>query len=470
MLEILITGIVVFIAVIVAGFVLLRIFKLSGNNTAGLEALQRENADQKSQLSATDADLRNANVRIEELKREAQDKDRQIKELTNERDDLDRRVVRDKAELQALEARLNDLREAKERMALEFKEVAGELMQSHSKTFKMQNKEQIDELLRPLNKDIKEFKEGVTKAHEESLRQHSALDKHIETLNERSVELSKGTENLTNALKGDSKLQGNWGQHVLEKILQSSGLREGEEYTREETHYDDDNNQVRPDFIVTLPNGDRVIIDSKVSIKHYELATNTESLEEREQFLSEHTRSVRKHIKDLGGKDYHKKAGSRLDFVIMFMPIEPALGAAFQRDDKIGYFAAENKVSIATPTTLMAVLKTIASIWRVERQNKFAEQIASRAGSLYDKFCGFLSDLENVGAAIDKANGAYHEACKKLSTGRGNLVNQTKQLENLGAKITKTIPEKWIEEDETILETDSAIMIEASAENDSERV
>ncbi len=458
--EIVIIGLVVFVAATAAGFIAMRLFKPAESNAGEIETLRADNAKLQSDLAVAAADLRHASSEVERMTEEARSQTHQIKAITAERDTLDRGVVKDRAELQALEARLKDLRAAKDQMALEFKEVAGKLMQSQSETFKTQNREQIGQLLSPLKTKIEEFEKGVTDSHKESLTQHSALKEQIRLLSEQSAKMSKETENLTRALKGKVQMQGAWGEMILETILQRSGLRDGEEYSSQESHTGDDGKRVRTDYIINLPNGERIIIDAKVSLQDFEGFVNAEDEGERKARLTGHAASVKNHIKTLAGKEYHLKAGSNLDFVIMFVPIEAALGAALQHDGEIGFFAADNKVAIATPTTLTIALKTVAAIWRVERQNQNAAEIASRAGKLYDKFVGFLSDLEKVGAAIGKADDAFQEARKKLSTGRGNLVDRTKQLEDLGAKVKTPIPDKWVEQEDSIL-------LESPAERDS---
>ncbi|WDI32073.1 DNA recombination protein RmuC [Hyphococcus flavus] len=447
--EILITGVVVFIAAIAAGFIALRFFKPSDKSAADLETLRSENAKLQLDLAAAAADLRHAKSEVERMTEEARSQTQQIKAITEERDALDRRVVKDVAELEALEARLKDLRDAKDQMALEFKEVAGKLMQSQSETFKTQNHEQIGQLLSPLKTKIEEFEKGVVASHKESLTQHSALKEQIRLLSEQSAKMSKETENLTRALKGKVQMQGAWGEMILETILQRSGLREGEEYTSQESHTGEDGKRVRTDYIINLPNGERIIIDAKVSLQDFEGFVNAEEETERKARLTGHAASVKNHIKTLAGKEYHSRAGGKLDFVIMFVPIEAALGAALQHDGELGFFAADNKVAIATPTTLTIALKTVAAIWRVERQNQNAAEIASRAGKLYDKFVGFLGDMSEIGDRLRQAEAAYDGALKKLSTGRGNIVGQVEKLKSMGGEANKTIPQEYLDADET---------------------
>lgn len=444
------TGVVVFIAALAAGALLLvgsRLLRAGrgAESGAGVEKL----------IATLEADLRNAGARIEEISEEKKRLAAQLETALGERNQLKERIVQDAETKKHLDQRLKDLLEAKEQMRQEFSEIAGRLMQSHGETFKSQNKEQIENLLNPFQAQIKEFEKKVAETSRHSRDQHIALAENLKTLSQQSAAMSKETQNLTRALKGNVQMQGAWGEMVLETILQRSGLREGEEYTRQESHSAEDGSRLRTDYIIHLPDGERIIIDAKVSLKDFEGYVSAEDNEERASRLTGHVASIKGHIKKLSGKEYHAKAGGKLDFVIMFIPIEPALGAAQQQDKEIALYAADNKVAIATPTTLTIALKTIAAIWRVERQNRNAADIARRAGRLYDKFVGFLGDMGEIGDRLKQAGNAYDGAMNKLSQGRGNLVRQVEELKDMGAEANKSIPADYLDKASALPDSDA---------------
>ncbi len=470
MAEYLIIGGIVFIAVLVAGAALLVIQNIvrSKQGDSAIEEIRSLNDDlvqKKEQIATLEANLQNANRKIDELTDTIRDQSAEFQVLAKERNDLKEQAARDMESSKNLEQRLVDLREAKEQMRLEFNEIAGQLMKTHGETFKEQNKDQISNLLTPFKKQIEKFEKQVFESNRDSRDQHVRLSKHIETLTEQSALASQETQNLTRALKGNVQMQGAWGEMVLETILKRSGLREGEEYTSQQSHTSDDGSRLRTDYIVHLPNGEKIVIDAKVSLKDFEAFVNADDDAMRATRLSGHVSSVKGHIKKLADKEYHSTAGSELDFVIMFMPIEAALGAALQQDGEIGFFAADNKVAIATPTTLTIALKTIASIWRVERQNRNAAEIAQRAGKLYDKFVGFLGDMNIIGDRLRQADVAYNGALKKLSEGRGNLVGQVEQLKGMGAKTNKSIPAEFLDDAQLPAVDDATKVIDYDAEH-----
>ena len=323
-------------------------------------------------------------------------------------------------------------------------ENAGALMASHSETFKAQNKEQIETILAPLKTDIDAFKRSLTEAHVEVSRQHGSLQQQIAQLALQSAAVSKEAENLTRALKGDVQMQGAWGEMIVDTILNRLGLRDGVEYSRQESFSGEDG-RARTDYIVNLPSGERLIVDSKVSLVDFEAYVSETDDETRRARLAAHARSMRAHMKGLASKEYQSRVGTRLDFVIMFVPIEAALGAALSFDEMLSLDALDNKVAIATPTTLTTQLKTVAAMWRVERQHRNAEEIAARAGALYDKFAGFVADLEDIGARLGQSQKAFEKALGKLSGGKGSLVRQAEMLKALGATTAKSLPRPLLE-------------------------
>ena len=340
------------------------------------------------------------------------------------------------------------LSKARDEMTNQFKVLAEEIMARHGETFSRQNNEQIDAILKPLRERMGEFQQALQAAHTETLLDRNTLAEQIRSLVESSAAMSSETQNLTRALKGEAQVQGAWGEMILATILEKSGLREGEEFLTQESHTAEDGTRVRPDVIVNLPAGEKIIIDSKVSLTAFEAYVNAGTEPERAAALLRHLQSIKAHIRELGAKEYHLAAGSRLDYVLMFVPIEGALAVAIQADAELTSVAAECNVAIATPTTLMIALRTVANVWKVERRNKNAEQIASRAGLLYDKFCGLLKDLGEIGRHLGSTRDAYDEAMRKLTEGRGNLVFHVAQLKILGAKAAKTLPANLVADPE----------------------
>lgn len=356
-----------------------------------------------------------------------------------------------KARISALETELADqcrqsaeklqvLLDAREALTQEFKVLANDVLQRHGDAFAKQNKEQIDIVLQPLREKLLEFQQGLQNAQTDSAKERATLAEQIRQLSEASARMTSETTNLAQALRGNSQTQGAWGEMILASILERSGLRAGEEYLTQISHTNEEGDRLRPDVIVRLPGGQHVVIDSKVSLVAFEgfVAAGTE--EEREAQLGRHVDSMRAHIRQLSNKQYHVVAGSSLDYVVMFVPIEGALAAALQRDPGLTGFAVQNNVAIATPTTLMIALRTVESVWKIERRNSNAEAIADRAGKMYDKFVSFIEDLTKLGTRLDQAQGAYRNAMGKMSTGAGNLVGQFERLKELGARANKSIP------------------------------
>ncbi|MEQ9145448.1 MAG: DNA recombination protein RmuC [Parvibaculaceae bacterium] len=343
------------------------------------------------------------------------------------------------------EEKLALLNTAKETLTAQFKVLADEIMTRHGETFTKQNKTQVEGLLAPLRDRIVEFQQGLQVTTTEATKERATLVEQIRRLTEQSQAMTAETQNLTKALKGKAQTQGAWGEMILATILERSGLRAGEEYSTQESHTGEDGARLRPDVVVKLPGGQRVVIDSKVSLTAFEEHVNGESDADRATALTRHVLSMRTHIKTLGSKDYHAAAGSDLDYVVMFVPIEGALAAAMDHQPDLTIYAAENNVAIATPTTLMMMLRTIANVWQVERRNQNAEAIAERAGRLYDKFVGFVGDLDTLGSRLDGARKSYDHAMGKLATGNGNIVRQLQQMKDLGARTNKSIPAELVD-------------------------
>lgn len=368
--------------------------------------------------------------------------------LNNETDRANRtekEFTRLKAEYSHLEEKLSEqkqqLQELQEQFRTEFKNLANDILEEKSKKFTEQNKEKLDQLLKPLGEKISEFQKRVEETHREDLKGRSALDQHLKMLQEMNQKMSEEAKNLTKALKGDTKKQGNWGEVILQRILEKSGLRKGSEYESQQSTTTENGRRLQPDVIVKLPDEKRLIIDSKVSLLAYEKYSSTDNLDEQANYLKKHIQSLRSHVRNLSTKSYHQIHGfNSPDFVLLFIPIEPAFGLAMQNDPDLYNEAFEKNIIIVSPTTLLATLATIENVWKQEYQNRNAMEIASRGGLLYDKFVGFVENLEDVGKRIRQTNDSYESAMKQLSAGAGNLVGQAEKLRELGANASKKLP------------------------------
>ncbi len=346
---------------------------------------------------------------------------------------LSEQARRDKEELEKIQASFR----------LEFRNLANEILEEKSKQFKTTNKEAMDSILKPFRDSIGEFKERVEKIYADENQQRGALKNEIRNLQELNRKITEETTNLTNALKGNSKVQGDWGEMILETILESSNLEKGIHYTTQESIRNADGEQQRPDVILRLPDNKRVIIDSKVSLTAYVNYCECESADERKRLMADHARSVRKHVDELGSKRYQELVESP-DFVIMFVPNEPAFLAALQNDSTIWNDAYRKKVIISSPTNLFALLKIVDDLWKRDDQSRHALEIAEEGAKLYDKFVGFVETLESVGKGLNSASASYDKAMKQLSEGPGNLVGRTEKLRKLGVKASKALPPKIV--------------------------
>ena len=348
------------------------------------------------------------------------------------------RAIADQERLHAAE-NLALLQDTRAKMTLEFQQLAHGITAQHGETFKLQNKEQVEALLHPLRENIGEFQKWLATTHTETVKDRAGLGAQIKVLLEQGTTMTDETAKLTRALKGDVRQQGAWGEMILDTILERSGLVHGEHFTRQESVTSEDGLRLRPDVVVHVLSDQRMVIDSKVSLKAFEGFVNAEDDATRTAQLGQHHQSIRKHIDTLSAKQYATATGSRLGFVVMFVPIEGALAAAMQADPDLANYAADRHVGIATPVTLLMVLKTIHTVWKSEQRNTNAEEIAKRAGQLYDKFRGFTDDMLKIGNGLEGARAAYDTAMGKLSTGNGNLVGQAQKLKELGARAGKSV-------------------------------
>lgn len=380
---------------------------------------------------------------LEELKSE---REKQSQELNEERDKL----IRLERQLATAETDNKNLKErfAEEAKLMEtrFENLANKILEEKSKKFTDQNKTNLSELLNPLKERIHLFEEKVEKSSKENNLWNATLKEQIAGLKELNLQITHEAERLTKALKGDSKVQGDWGEIQLERILENAGLEKEIHFTTQGTIRDEDGNLKRPDFIVNLPEEKHLIIDSKVSLTAYERFVGEENDEKRATFLKQHIASVRDKIKDLGEKNYQDLYGLNApDYVMMFIPVEPAFHLAIQQDDSLYGYALEKNIILVTTSTLLAVMRTVAFIWRQDKQTKHVLEIARVGGTLYDKFEGFTQDLIRVGNSLNSTQKSYKDAMNKLTEGKGNLVSQTEKLKELGAKAKKSIDPKLLD-------------------------
>ena len=370
--------------------------------------------------------------------------------LRTERDQALQNAIRLEAELDSERkqglGRIESLNEAKEALTSQFKNLANEILEDKSKRFTEQNAASLDALLKPLQTKLTEFKEQVNTSYGNEARERFALKSEIERLASLNLRMSDETRSLTQALKGDSKVQGNWGELVLESILESSGLRKVEEYLVQDSHTQSDGSRLQPDVVIKLPEGKSLVVDSKVSITAYARHAETNDPILAEQELAAHIQSLRQHIQGLSGKNYSSLYGvGSVDFVLMFVPIEPAFLLALKTAPNLYQEALAKNIVLVCPSTLMATLRTVAHLWRQDHQNRNALEIAKQCGSLYDKFVGFVDDLEKLGQRLDQAQTSYHDAFNKLKTGKGNLIRSAEKVRELGVKPSKNLPNPLIE-------------------------
>ncbi len=374
---------------------------------------------------------------LRERDEQRKEKEQLIIELTrrnSEFDNLELRNREQKAEVEKLQ----------EKFTKDFENLANKILDENSSKFSKQNKESIEVILNPLQEKIKSFEKRVEDTHKESIDRHATLRQQIIGLKELNEQMSKEATNLTKALKGDSKIQGNWGELVLERVLEKSGLEKDREYFVQNSFTTEDGRRLLPDVVLHLPDNKKMIIDSKVSLVAYERFVNEEDEELRPRFLKEHVASLKKHIEQLSAKNYHTLYQIESpDFVLLFVPIEPAFAIAINHDNNIYNWAFEKNIVIVTPATLLATLRTVDSMWTNEKQQQNAIEIATQAGRLYDSFVNLTNDLLKVGSQLNTVKGSYDGAMKKL-TGQNNLITRVEKLKKLGAKANKNIDDKLL--------------------------
>ena len=398
---------------------------------------------------------KNESGRLEERNKFLQENNSQTEnELGAERDkvlELNSELSSIKADYDNLQKKLaeqkGEIEELQEKFIKEFENLANKIFEEKSSKFTEQNKTNLKEILDPLKERISEFQNKVEETNKESIDRNAALRQQLSSLKELNLQMSQDAQNLTNALKGEVKTMGNWGEMILERILEISGLEKDREYIIQESVTTEDGKRLQPDVIVRLPDKKNIIIDSKMSMVAYEKYTSLDDEKEKQIALKEHISSIRSHLKNLSSKGYQNLfQNESLDFVLMFIPIEGAFALALQNDNSLyNYAFGEMNIIIVSPTTLLATLRTIENIWKQEHQSRNVIEIAKQSGALYDKFVGFVDDLIDIGNRMDQAKNSYEGAMKKLSEGTGNLVNRAERIKKLGAKTSKSLPPKILE-------------------------
>lgn len=373
----------------------------------------------------------------------------EITRLQNEVNRLGSEAAKLGAELEAEKRlsseKLQTLNDSKQVLTEQFKNLANDILEEKSQRFASQNQQNLDNLLRPLQERIGEFKKRVDDVYEGEARERFALKAEIERLANLNNQMSSDTQALTKALRGESKTQGDWGEMVLETILEHSGLRKGHEYDVQDSHTDSDGSRLQPDVVIHLPENRHLVIDSKVSITAYTRYIQTDDEATKEKELALHVQSLKQHIAGLSAKNYQHLYGlGSIDFVLMFVPLEPAFLAAMSHNSNLFQEALHKNIVLVCPSTLLATVRTVAHLWRQEHQNRNALEIAKQCGLLYDKFVGFVDDLDKVGQRLDQAQSSYNDAYGKLKTGRGNLIKSAEKVKDLGVKPTKKLDNKLL--------------------------
>jgi len=435
--------------------ILLLLAGLAVGFTVAFLVFRLRGRDSENGLLAAHAQYEKDLVRLEEktvyLQREKDQLTGRLERSDAEKEQQLRKLTAAETELANLQEKLltqkKEVEELQRKFTIEFENVAHRILRQNSEEFTLVNQKNISGILDPLREKIRLFEDKVQETYEKGLKDQTDLRAELKKLQDLNMKISDDAANLTRALKGDVKKQGNWGEVILERILERSGLTEGREYERQFSLSGDDGAKLQPDIVIHLPEQKQIIVDSKVSLVAYERLVNASDDISRIQFTKDHLLSMRSHIKMLKEKHYQAIAGLNTpDFVLLFVPIESSFSVAVQADQELFTYAWDNKVVIVSPSTLLATLRTIASIWQQENQTRNALEIARQGGALYDKFAGFVSDLEKIGSNLDQTRKNYDAAIGKLYTGKGNLLRSAEKLRELGARTSKELPKQLLEE------------------------
>lgn len=426
------------------------ILKSSSVSRKSYEELQQNFNQKEADFNKIIAEISAENkAQIQKIAEQQELNERQnseIKDLQNDKNQLiglkSQLAAQNESLQQLLDSQKEEIVKIQEEAKLQFENLANKILEEKTLKFTEQNHQNLKNILNPLQEKITDFEKKVENTHKESIDYHAALRQQILGLKEMNLQMSKETLNLTKALKGDSKIQGNWGELVLERVLEKSGLEKGREYEIQKSFTTEEGNRVQPDVIINLPDGKKMIVDSKVSLTAYEKYINEEDDEQKSSFLKEHVNSLKRHVEQLGSKNYqHLYQMESPDFVLLFIPIEPAFAIALNEDTQLYNKAFERNIVIVTPSTLLATLRTIDSMWTNQKQQENAYEIARQAGALYDKFDGFVTDLVKIGKKMDEAKTEYEGAMNKLVDGKGNLITSVQKLKIMGAKAKKSLPD-----------------------------
>lgn len=408
------------------------------------EALKQDLLNFATEIKIRDSRINQLNDTVNEYKEKLENKENQL-------NNAERGLAARESDLKHLNERLaenkKEVEELQNKFKIEFENLANKILEEKSGKFTEQNKINLDAILKPLQEKIKDFEKRVEETHKKDIEDRASIQERIKNLIESSNKISEEANNLTKALKGESKTQGNWGELILENILEKSGLVKDREYFVQQSFKTETGNRFQPDVIVKYPGDRSVVIDSKVSLVAYERFVSAKDESEKEKALNEHLLSVKNHIRGLGEKSYQDLYQLKtLDFVMMFMPVEPAYLLAIQHDPELWNFAYEKRILLISPTNLIAALKMIASIWRQEYQSQNVMEIAQQSGALYDKFVGLVDDLQDIGNKLESTRKAHESAMNKLSTGKGNLLGRVENIKKLGAQTKKELPKELFEE------------------------
>ncbi len=428
--------------------------KVSLNNSVSeLEELDQERDKAEYELKQQHGKLMAAIEKLRYFDAVKQERDRYSEEVAKLREQkaqldvqLREQEARHEQQLESSAEKLRLLESAEERLKQQFEQLANKVFEDKTAKVDLQNKQSLDGLLTPLKEQLEGFKKQVNDSFNSEAKERHTLVHELRNLQNLNEQMAKEALNLTQALKGDNKQQGNWGEVVLARVLAESGLREGHEYETQVSLQNEAGKRYQPDVIVHLPQDKQVVVDSKMALVAYERYFHAETDEERDTALRDHLIALRNHIKGLSQKDYHQLKGiESLDYVLMFIPVEPAFQVAIQADPSLVKDAMEQNIMLVSPTTLLVALRTIDNLWRNDRQNQNARHIAERASKLYDKLRLFVDDMESLGSALDRANQNYQGAMNKLVTGRGNAISQAESFKTLGVEVKRPIHAGWAE-------------------------
>jgi DNA recombination protein RmuC len=427
---------------LIVGFVIAYLGFKSKQVVTNEEAVALKENQQEAQKTISRLEERNENQSIQLKETERLKKETEVRAIQSEKTEAKMNAINQNLREKLTEQK-KDMQDLQKRFKEEFENLANRILEKNTKKFTQKHQENMDQLLKPLGKKMEAFKKKVEETYEKEARQNTSLKEQIKQMAELNREMTDEAKNLTKALKGDSKTQGSWGEVILQRILEKSGLTEGREYEVEEHHTLNNRRRLRPDVVVYLPDQKRIVIDSKVSLTAYERFISGSEEKKQNEALKKHVFSIRNHVKKLSQKNYQQLHGEQSpDFVLLFVPIESAFGAALQYDSSLYYEAFEQNIVIVSPSTLLATLATIDGVWKQEYQSKNAQEIAERGGRLYDKFVNFVESLQKVGERIQQSQQEYDMAMKQLTTGQGNVVRQVEMLKELGAKSSKKLPEE----------------------------